>query len=121
MKTVKIVYWQESDGMWLGHIDAVLPDQAKAAVKKVLGGKLGKDNILCIDGGNGLWRFVNGEKIPFKLSLSGKHVHEKGPIFLARTKKPFFPNRNLAGRGVLIRCFRMDATSRYLHAPPVAE
>lgn len=22
MKTVKIVYWQESDGMWVGHIEA---------------------------------------------------------------------------------------------------
>ncbi|MGO9375797.1 MAG: type II toxin-antitoxin system HicB family antitoxin [Syntrophobacteraceae bacterium] len=21
MKTVKIVYWQESDGMWLGHLE----------------------------------------------------------------------------------------------------
>lgn len=22
MKTVKIVYWQENDGMWLGHLEA---------------------------------------------------------------------------------------------------
>lgn len=22
MKTVKIVYWQETDGMWLGHLEA---------------------------------------------------------------------------------------------------
>jgi transposase-like protein len=62
-------------------VDAVLPDQSKAAIKKVLGGKLGKDNILCIDGGNGLWGFVNEEKIPFKLVLSGKYVHEIDPIF----------------------------------------
>jgi transposase-like protein len=62
-------------------IDAVLPDQSKAAVKKVLSGRLGKDNILCIDGGNALWGFVNEEEIPFKLILSDKHVHEKDPIF----------------------------------------
>jgi transposase-like protein len=62
-------------------IDAVLPDQSKAAVKKVLSGRLGKDNILCIDGGNALWGFVNEEQIPFKLILSDKHVHEKDPIF----------------------------------------
>ena len=62
-------------------IDAVLPDQSKAAIKKVLSGRLGKDNILCIDGGNGLRGFVNEEEIPFKLILSGKHVHEKDPIF----------------------------------------
>lgn len=62
-------------------IDAVLPDQSKAAVKKVLSGRLGKDNILCIDGGNALWGFVNEEEIPFKLILSDKHVHEKNPIF----------------------------------------
>jgi transposase-like protein len=62
-------------------IDAVLPDQSKAAVKKVLSGRLGRDNILCIDGGNALWGFVNEEEIPFKLILSDKHVHEKDPIF----------------------------------------
>ncbi len=62
-------------------IDAVLQDQSKAAVKKVLSGRLGKDNILCIDGGNALWGFVNEEEIPFKLILSDKHVHEKNPIF----------------------------------------
>jgi transposase-like protein len=62
-------------------IDAVLPDQSKAAVKKVLSGRLGKDNILCIDGGNALWGFVNEEEIPFKLILSDKHVYEKDPIF----------------------------------------
>ena len=28
--------------------------------------------------------------------------------FLARTKNTSFPNRNLAGRGILIRGFRMD-------------
>jgi transposase-like protein len=62
-------------------IDAVLPDHSQAAVRKVLSGRLGKDNILCIDGGNGLWGFVNEDEIPFKLILSGKHVHEKDPIF----------------------------------------
>ncbi|MFZ2448579.1 MAG: type II toxin-antitoxin system HicB family antitoxin [Syntrophobacteraceae bacterium] len=25
MRTVKIVYWQETDGMWLGHLEA-FPD-----------------------------------------------------------------------------------------------
>jgi len=25
MKTVKIVYWQEADGMWLGHLES-FPD-----------------------------------------------------------------------------------------------
>ncbi len=62
-------------------IDAVLPDQSKAAIKMALSGRLGKDNILCIDGGNALWGFVNEEEIPFKLILSEKHVHEKDPIF----------------------------------------
>jgi transposase-like protein len=61
--------------------DAVLPDQSKASIKLALGSRLGKDNILCIDGGNGLWGFVNEAKIPFKLVPSGKHVHEKDPIF----------------------------------------
>ncbi len=62
-------------------IDAVLQDQSKAAVKKVLSGRLGRDNILCIDGGNALWGFVNDEEIPFKLILANKHVHEKDSIF----------------------------------------
>jgi transposase-like protein len=61
--------------------DAVLRDQSKASIKLALGGRLGKDNILCIDGGNALWGFVNEAKIPFKLVLSGKHVHETDPIF----------------------------------------
>jgi len=62
-------------------IDAVLQDQSKASIKSVLGGKLNKDNILCIDGGNALWGFVNEENIPFKLIPPGRHVHEKNPIF----------------------------------------
>lgn len=61
--------------------DAVLQDQSKASIKSALAGKLNKDNILCIDGGNGLWGFVNEEKIPFKLISPGKHVHEINPIF----------------------------------------
>lgn len=62
-------------------IDAVLQDKSKASIKSVLGGKLNKDNILCIDGGNALWGFVNEANIPFKLISPGKHVHEKDPIF----------------------------------------
>ena len=45
-------------------IDAVLPDQAEATVKKVLGGRLRKDNILCIDGGNGLLGSSMRRKFP---------------------------------------------------------
>jgi transposase-like protein len=62
-------------------IDAVLPDQSKSSIKLAMGSRVGKDNILCIDGGNALWGFVNEAKIPFKLIPAGKHVHEKNPIF----------------------------------------
>jgi hypothetical protein len=38
-----------------------------------------------------------------------KYASAQALDFLARTKNPSFSNRNLAGRGVLIRGFRMDA------------
>lgn len=63
-------------------IDAVLQDQSKASIKSVLGGKLNKNNILCIDDGNTLWGFVNEEDIPFKLIPPGSHIHEKNCIGL---------------------------------------
>lgn len=62
-------------------IDAVLPDQTKISVKKALGGRLGADNILCIDGGNALWGFASDEKIPVKVILAGDYVHKGDPIF----------------------------------------
>jgi len=62
-------------------IDGVLCDQSAAAIKKILGSKVGKDNILCIDGGSALWGFVNADKIPCKVIAPGKHLHERNPIF----------------------------------------
>lgn len=64
-----------------GIVDAVLPDQSKKSIKLVLGGKVSKENILCIDGGNALWGFVCEGKIPCKVIPAGKHVHERNPIF----------------------------------------
>jgi predicted RNase H-like HicB family nuclease len=45
MKTIKIVYWQEHDGMWLGHIEAYPDyltqgetlDELKENLKDILG------------------------------------------------------------------------------------
>ena len=51
MKTVKIVYWQENDGMWLGHLEAY-PDymtqgetlhELKENLKDILGDLESKD------------------------------------------------------------------------------
>ncbi|MDR0827290.1 MAG: IS1595 family transposase [Desulfovibrio sp.] len=64
-----------------GIVDAVLPDQSKRSVKQVLGCRVSKENILCIDGGNALWGFVCEAKIPCKVMPSGKFVHERNPIF----------------------------------------
>lgn len=62
-------------------VDAVLPDQSTRSIKLALAGKLNRENILCIDGGNALWGFVCQEKIPCKVIGAGKHVHEPNPIF----------------------------------------
>ena len=62
-------------------IDAVLPDQSTKSIKLAVAGKLNRENILCIDGGNALWGFVCQEKIPCKIIGVGKHVHEADPIF----------------------------------------
>ena len=45
MKTVKIVYWQETDGMWVGHMEAYPDymtqgetlDELKENLKDILG------------------------------------------------------------------------------------
>jgi predicted RNase H-like HicB family nuclease len=45
MKTVKIVYWQETDGMWVGHLEAYPDymtqgqtlDELKENLKDILG------------------------------------------------------------------------------------
>jgi len=50
-----------------GIVDAVLPDQSKASIMLVLGKKVSKENILCIDGGNALWGFACEKKIPCKV------------------------------------------------------
>lgn len=62
-------------------VDAVLPDQSTRSIKLALAGKLSRENILCIDGGNALWGFVCQEEIPCKVIGTGKHVHERDPIF----------------------------------------
>jgi transposase-like protein len=62
-------------------VDGVLLDQSSASIKLVLGNKVSKDNILCIDGGNALWGFVNAGDIPCKVIPPGKHLHERNPIF----------------------------------------
>ena len=62
-------------------IDGVLPDQSSSSIRLVLGNKVSKNNILCIDGGNALWGFVNADKIPCKVIPPGKHLHERNPIF----------------------------------------
>lgn len=64
-----------------GIVDAVLPDQSKASIRFVLGEKVSKENILCIDGGNALWGFACETKIPCKVIPASKHVHERTPIF----------------------------------------
>ena len=64
-----------------GIVDAVLPDKTKKAIKLILGTKLGKENILCIDGGNALWGFACESQIPCKVMPPGKYVHERNPIF----------------------------------------
>jgi hypothetical protein len=51
MKTVKIVYWQENDGMWLGHLEAYPDymtqgetlDELKGNLKDILGDLESKD------------------------------------------------------------------------------
>jgi hypothetical protein len=51
-----------------GHtLDAILPDQSKASVKKVLKGALTADNTLCIDGGRALRGFANDLNIPYRV------------------------------------------------------
>ena len=64
-----------------GIVDAVLPDQSKKSIKVVLGKKISKENILCIDGGNALWGFACEGNIPCKVIPATKHVHERNPIF----------------------------------------
>lgn len=64
-----------------GVVDAVLPDQTTGSIRLVLGERVSRENILCIDGGNALWGFVSQEKIPCKVIPAGKHVHERNPIF----------------------------------------
>ncbi|MDZ7761783.1 MAG: IS1595 family transposase [Desulfovermiculus sp.] len=62
-------------------IDAVLTDKTTASITQVLFGKVGSDNILCIDGGNALWGFVNAQKIQYRIIAPSKHVHEQNPVF----------------------------------------
>ena len=62
-------------------IDGVLADQTTSSIAKLLAGRVGKDNILCIDGGNALRGFVYAEKIQFKIIPSSKHIHEQDPVF----------------------------------------
>ena len=48
--------------------------------------------------------------VNLRVSLCGVPTYASAQTldFLARTKNASFPHRNLAGRGVLIRGFRMD-------------
>ena len=62
-------------------IDAMLTDQTTSSVTRVLFSKVGSDNIVCIDGGNALWGFVNAQKIQYKIIAPSKHVHEQNPVF----------------------------------------
>ncbi|WP_034623174.1 IS1595 family transposase, partial [Desulfovermiculus halophilus] len=62
-------------------VDAVLTDQTTASITQALIGKVGSDNILCIDGGNALWGFVNAQKIQYRIIAHSKHVHERDPVF----------------------------------------
>ncbi len=51
MKTVKIVYWQETDGMWVGHLEAYPDymtqgqtlDELKENLKDILGDLVSKE------------------------------------------------------------------------------
>jgi transposase-like protein len=64
-----------------GLVDAVLPDKTKKAVAMALRNAVNAENILCIDGGNALWSFVNDRKIPYRVIPAKKHVHEIEPVF----------------------------------------
>ncbi len=61
--------------------DGVLPDFSAKSIKLLIGGVVTKENVVCIDGGNALWGFVNSQSIPYKLIPSDKFIHEKEPLF----------------------------------------
>ena len=49
MKTVKIVYWQENDGMWLGHLEAYPDYMTQGETLEELKENL-KDILTMLDG-----------------------------------------------------------------------
>ena len=63
-------------------MDCILDqDRGAEAVKIGLSGALGKNTMLCIDGGNTLWGFAQQNGIPCKVIAPGRHVHEREPVF----------------------------------------
>ena len=52
-------------------------DVVEAALTPVLG----PATVLCIDGGNALWGFVERRRLPFRIITPQNHVHETEPVF----------------------------------------
>lgn len=65
------------------------------AVDSILAPVLGPATVLCIDGGNALWGFVNRRNIPFRLITPDQHVHEVDRVFHLQNVNAF--HRRLKG------------------------
>ena len=87
-------------------VDGVLFDQKSASITQILGIKVGKDNVPCIDSGNALGGLVNSGITPCKVASSDRHVHQANPVFLIQKANAYCPRSKVwmsRFRGVLTK------------------
>lgn len=58
-------------------VDGVLSGHSYRDIASVLAGKISDSGVLCIDGGNPLFRFAESQSIEVRMIDPAKHVHEK--------------------------------------------
>jgi transposase-like protein len=62
-------------------VDGVLKDHSARAVKLLIGDKVCRDNILCIDGANALRSFAAKADIPYEVIPAGEFVHASNRLY----------------------------------------